>query len=695
MIKGRILTLCALIAVYIALVIYANRALLTSRFDQEYWQERYEQSQWKLPLSLRTIGDDGLYLFEGYRLIHGGDPTSTNAEMPPLGKYLIGLSIVLLGNGYLYGLITTVLLLVCTYLLAHLLLKKTVPALMLTALLATDPLITNQYALTMMDSLQACLLVGFLLLTILTDRIKQQYRAAFVFTAGITLGLFSATKLPVLLPILVIAAVWHLYITTRSLHLIAILFVGALAGYLAPYIGYFSHGHTLIDWFKIQKWIISFYRNANLAPTWGSDIVTLLIGRYQNIFSHRWEIASEWSPTWGILLFSTIAVAFGIVRDKTKHAGWGMVVGVLGIALILYAVIPFWIRYLVVTLPLLYLMGGAVLAKLSPRVAFIVFGVLFIVNVISSMPILFPSPQSTINQFIYNTEHFLFADVYEDTTQQFRRTITRDEFRRLSHGFMLNGEIEFINIEQTGGPITSRKSPQYIPMTATYFTRRLGTFTAHIQVPIVRENNRWRIPWKWETLLPELNAGRNLVTTVDEARRGPIIGSDKKPLAEDVRGVMVWAIPGLINKSKEPELLTLLETVFNGKLIKVALHQRIVGNSLPDIPVAIGVIPRNKTDPDVVALSAFDGITYTDAPARITYKSDVVEIGAVQNSLYAECCSWLYSSTTYDGVSGIEKLKNETLKGINGGTLQLKDAQGNVIKTYIEVKKVDGKNVQP
>ena len=47
---------------YLGLVIYSNRALLFSRFDQVYWKDKYEQSQWKLPLSQRTIGDDGLYL---------------------------------------------------------------------------------------------------------------------------------------------------------------------------------------------------------------------------------------------------------------------------------------------------------------------------------------------------------------------------------------------------------------------------------------------------------------------------------------------------------------------------------------------------------------------------------------------------------------------------------------------------------
>lgn len=92
--------LFGLLVFYLGLIIWTNYALFTSRFDQEYWKDRYEHSQWKLPLSTRTLGDDGLFLYEGYRLARGDDPTNYNSEVPPLGKYLIGASIATLGNGY-------------------------------------------------------------------------------------------------------------------------------------------------------------------------------------------------------------------------------------------------------------------------------------------------------------------------------------------------------------------------------------------------------------------------------------------------------------------------------------------------------------------------------------------------------------------------------------------------------------------
>ncbi len=692
--RGLVLFLYVLLITYLGFVTYSNRALLFSRFDDVYWKDKYEQSQWKLPLSQRTIGDDGLYLYEGYRLIHGGDPTSSNAEMPPLGKYLIGASIMFFGSGHLYGLVTTLALIAGTFILAKLLLKQTLPALLITVLLATDPLIINQYTLTMMDALQASLLIFFLITLFQISGPKQKNTKPLVLLAGVILGLFSETKLPVLTPIIGLAGVWYLWIKTKIWPLIAMFFIGGLVGYLAPYAVYFTQGHTLVDWLKIQKWIITFYSHSNLTPTWGSVVTTLFFGTYQNIFSRLWEKANEWSPSWGLLLFSLLAALGMWLRMPKKDMRWA-VLFILSLAtLMAYAGIPFWTRYLVTLLPLFYITGGLALSRLPTKLSLILFAAVLGTNVAFSIPILFSSPQATANQVIYNIEHLQFADLYEDTTASFRKQIDRETFRRFGLTTMAGGEIEFIDITRVGPLLTNRTSPQHLAVTVTYYTRQLGTFTEHSTIPFVLEDNRWRIPWEWSLLLPELTKERTLETQAIPARRGSILASDKKPLAEDISGVMVWVTPGRIDKTKEESLLALLETVLDGRQPKVAIHQRIVGNTLPDLPTPIGVVPHPKTDPNVVMLSTYAGITFTEAFTRITHPNNLIEIGKIKNSVYSECCTLLYSTTNYDGVTGVEKIKNEILKGVSGGTLILKDAQKNTIKTFIEKPKRDGQNVQ-
>ncbi len=690
-----VIPLLLILFTYLSVVVFTNRALLFSRFDDVYWKNKYEQSQWKLPLSIRTIGDDGLYLYEGYRLVHGSDPTSSNAEMPPLGKYLIGISIVLFGNGYLYGFMVTVGLVIATYFLAKTILKDSVLALCVALLLATDPLITNQYALTMMDALQALLLVTFFSV-VFSIHSPQQPRLLFrAFVAGLLLGLFSVTKLPVLTPILIVFGGLYVWITTKKPAVLFGVASGIVAGYVLPYSAYFLHGHTIIDWIKIQKWMVSFYLHSNLTPTWGSAISVLFTGMYQNIFSRGWLPASEWTPVWGILTFSLITAIILRIRTRISRMHHDILlmtcVSVIGI----YAFIPFWSRYLVVILPLLYIVGMNRLIARFPNPAKIgIVCLLLIINISASIHILFQSPNATAQQYIYNTEHLLFADLYEDTTNDYRASTQRKAFEQFGYSTMADAEIEFIDITPTNTLTDRWTSPQYLTANAVYFTRRLGTFTAPIRIPFVKEDGRWRIPWNWSLLLPDLSETTRLVSSVDEAKRGTINGTDRKPLAQDILGTTIWITPDHTDKSKEDQLLQLLEKLFEGRLPKVAIHQRFVGNTSPTIPIPLGVTPHTKTHPFMQALLTFPGITFTNNVAREYHPSDLFNIGTVSNTTYPECCSYLYTTTAYNGTRGIEETHNTHLKGINGGTLRLHDHQGTPIHEFIRATKLDGKNVQ-
>jgi hypothetical protein len=42
-----------------------------AKFDASYWRQRYLHSQWVVPNSQESIGDDGLYAHAGWEYIHG------------------------------------------------------------------------------------------------------------------------------------------------------------------------------------------------------------------------------------------------------------------------------------------------------------------------------------------------------------------------------------------------------------------------------------------------------------------------------------------------------------------------------------------------------------------------------------------------------------------------------------------------
>jgi predicted membrane-bound dolichyl-phosphate-mannose-protein mannosyltransferase len=302
---------------YIGLIIYFNRSLYLSKFDQVYWKDKYEHSQWKLPMSNRILGDDGLYLYEGYRLIHGEDPTLLNAEVPPICKYLIGLSIIIFGNGYIYGFIVTFTALILFYFLSIYLFKNKLIGLLTTLALLTDSIITNQFDLTMLDSFQLlCLISTFLFTYLFLNSQKTQKKTILLVLTGISFGLFSGSKAPIFSPLLSLVILYLLYKSKDRLSNLSILAISAFLAYLLPYINYFLMGHNFRQWLGVQKWILSFYKNSFIHPNYGSAISTLTVGKYQNLFTRIWDSSDQFSLVWPIITVISLIVIIGQTSEN-------------------------------------------------------------------------------------------------------------------------------------------------------------------------------------------------------------------------------------------------------------------------------------------------------------------------------------------------------------------------------------------
>ena len=665
-----------LLAAHIFFILYTDRALFFSKFDGVYWKDKYEQSQWKLPLSQRTLGDDGLYLYEGYRLFRGADPSLLNAEVPPLGKYLIGAAVTILGNGVVYGFLVYLAVIIAFYLLARELLASF--ALPVTVIFALDPLLTAQATITMLDSIQLFFLLVFLLLIV---------KRASPIVMGLALGLFAETKFGILAPLLASVAIFSILKNKGKVKEIFSFVLAASAAYLIPYLQYFSLGHSMVDWLRLQKWIVNFYLNSNLMPNFASEITTLLFNRYQNIFSRLPQPVAEWSLAWPVVTIAGFVSAVQIVRLKKQIPQWLPVLFFVVPTFLFFLIIPFWTRYLLVILPFLYLLTGLVIHKTR-----LFFLVLLFLNTLAASRILLPMPEDTIRQVVYELEHGFFQDIYEDVAAESKRSMTREDFHRFGLVIYYDGEIESIATKVLPVNWSRFKNNQTVPVSVTYTTQHLGKFTENVMLPVVKEDGRWRIAWTWDLLMQGFSVDRQLITTVEQGKRGSIVASDKKLISYDFPSFMVSVIPNQIDKNNETAIISLLQKILK-RLPPVAIHQRYVSNSLPDRPRTIGVIPTPISDKEKAMLLSYPGIIIAPALGRFEGISDIVEIGKVNNISYSECCSFLYSTTLYDGISGIEKEKNEILKGYDGGSLVIKDAQGNIVRTIIKKKKLDGSDV--
>src|SRR3990167_7825817 len=131
---------------------HINLERLKRPFDPDYFSGLYSTSQYVLgEKSKGGIGDDGLYAFAGYYyFFQQGDVSAVNFEHPPLGKYLIGLSIYLFDNELFINLVYFMLLLIVTYKTGRLYLDKSA-ALLPLCILLVDPLFLDHVIRSQLD----------------------------------------------------------------------------------------------------------------------------------------------------------------------------------------------------------------------------------------------------------------------------------------------------------------------------------------------------------------------------------------------------------------------------------------------------------------------------------------------------------------------------------------------------------------
>jgi len=188
--KLSFLVLGGIIIFLFILEIFSHKEVYLSRWDPEYWRERYEKSQWMKGWGAEEgMGDAELYAYAGWRQIQGEDPTKINPEMPPLGKYLIGVSILAFGNPYVQAPIFGLLYLLIIFLWGERVLKKATLALIPVFLVFADSLFRENLTTSMLD-----LPFSFFIALSFWFLAKGRKNHWFYLPAVIFLGAVAATK---------------------------------------------------------------------------------------------------------------------------------------------------------------------------------------------------------------------------------------------------------------------------------------------------------------------------------------------------------------------------------------------------------------------------------------------------------------------------------------------------------------------
>ncbi len=282
----------------------SNQNFFTRKFDLPYLSDVYSKSQYVVgAASQGGIGDDGLYSFAGYYYVfQRGDVSAVDFTHPPLGKYLIGLSILLFQNENIINIIYFSILLLTTYKIGKMILKNSLLSLIAIAILSFDPLFLDHLLRSLLDlpfTLFFMLAVYFFLLGL--NKSKYYYLSMLFWGMS-----FSTRFFPSLVIIYAYLFLTIFFYKRKNLpvFLAASLFIPLV--YIIAHISFFVYHPSIIEFLRHKKWMVAWFTGS--VRIFGNIWRNIFSGYYLNptyklIKNEHWSILVPF-----VMVFSLIPV---------------------------------------------------------------------------------------------------------------------------------------------------------------------------------------------------------------------------------------------------------------------------------------------------------------------------------------------------------------------------------------------------
>lgn len=289
-----------------------NMIVYSLPYDYEYFSDRYFHSQYNQGSKGElVISDYDLYSFAGYYYIKGGEVSRVNFENPPLGKYIVGASILLFRNQLVINVLYAALYLIITYWLGIILFKNKLIASLGVLILSLDPYIHQVFKVPMLDFPSGLFFLLGLLFFIKGKTWWQYALSSLFFGISVSIKFFPFFIIAAFCLLLyqIIARRQKLFPFLLSLPLIFVV-------YLASYIEFFTRNNFL-DFIKYQWWVVR-WRMGNPVVL-GNAFRTIFTGRFKpwwQTLETTHSYTAEWSFFIPFLVGAAILSIFFRRKDK-------------------------------------------------------------------------------------------------------------------------------------------------------------------------------------------------------------------------------------------------------------------------------------------------------------------------------------------------------------------------------------------
>lgn len=317
--KKIILILLVLLILWKPIQIISMRsdAFFSRTYNARYSELKrlYYSSQYTVKKDPVIVTDEAIESFLAGAFLKGANPIMFIHDHPPLGKYIIGLSIFIFDNENTIIIPLYLLSILCVFLIGKETLKNTLAALVPTALFSNEPLMYSKLLITPVPELvQLPFILFSIYFFVRFTQGKHIYRWAIL--ASLSLGSVISIRFFILGVVLLFSQFAFLILKRNVKLMTTYIFFLPFSLFVleASYLKTIIASGSVVKPIAVQKYILSYHSSkfTQLFTVW--DL--LLFNRWHTWWGDR-SIATDpnWLITWPLSVISSVILSIlGIIR---------------------------------------------------------------------------------------------------------------------------------------------------------------------------------------------------------------------------------------------------------------------------------------------------------------------------------------------------------------------------------------------
>lgn len=297
-----------------------------------------------------------------------------------------------------------------------------------------------------------------------------------------------------------------------------------------------------------------------------------------------------------------------------------------------------------------------------------------------------PEPTDVIDRYIESFSSGDYAGIYSIVDSNTANTFTSELFQQKYQESM--DALTLSELAISKGSLTKDGNNSSIDLDLVYKTNLFGDFPRKITLPLVIENNMWKIKWDESLIFPDLVGGLRLSLDNNSPTRGFILDRNLDPLVSQSEVVAIGIIPNQVNEDTEGLLITTLADL-TGKypgMVKALYDDK----RDTDWYVPVGEASLDELNKQYGLLASLGGVVMSQYTSRYYAENGIAPqslgyVSPITKDQLVEYTRKGYLRSAVVGQSGIEQWAEEYLAGKPGGTLYLVDKDGKIVSSLGKV----------